>query len=100
MKQPRSGALVSVLRQGNFLIASVHTALDDDELLRFQQDVVAQIGTNRSQGVIIDVAAMDVIDSFGSRVLRNLAQASRLRGAEAVLVGIKPTWRSRSCSSA
>jgi rsbT antagonist protein RsbS len=82
--------LVSILRQGNFLIASIHTALDDAELLRFQQDVVAQIGKHRSRGVIIDVAALDVIDSFGSRSLRDLAHAARLRGAETVIVGIQP----------
>ena len=82
--------LVSILRQGNVLIASIHTALDDAELLRFQQDVVAQIGKHRSRGVIIDVAALDVMDSFGSRVLRDLAHASRLRGAETVIVGIQP----------
>ncbi len=82
--------LVSIQRQGNFLIASIHTALDDEELLRFQHDVVAQIGKHRSRGVIIDVAALDVMDSFGSRSLRDLAHASRLRGAETVIVGIQP----------
>jgi rsbT antagonist protein RsbS len=82
--------LVSILRQGNFLIASIHTALDDAELLQFQRDVVSQIGKHRSRGVIIDVAALDVMDSFGSRSLRDLAHASRLRGAETVIVGIQP----------
>jgi rsbT antagonist protein RsbS len=82
--------LVSVLRQGDFLIASIHTALDDEEMVRFQQDVVARIGSERSRGVIIDVAALDVLDSFGSRCLRNLAHMARLRGAETVIVGIQP----------
>ncbi|MBA3399580.1 MAG: STAS domain-containing protein [Acidimicrobiia bacterium] len=82
--------LVSILRQGDFLIASIHTALDDTELLRFQQDVVTQIGTHRSRGVIIDVAALDVLDSYGSLSLRNLAHIARLRGAVTVLVGIQP----------
>jgi len=82
--------LVSVLRQGDFLIASIHTALDDEEMVRFQQDVVARIGRERSRGIIIDVAALDVLDSFGSRCLRNLAHMARLRGAETVIVGIQP----------
>jgi rsbT antagonist protein RsbS len=82
--------LVSVLRQGDFLIASIHTALDDEEMVRFQQDVVARIGAERSRGVIIDVAALDVLDSFGSRCLRNLAHMARLRGAQTVIVGIQP----------
>jgi rsbT antagonist protein RsbS len=82
--------LVSVLRQGDFLIASIHTALDDEEMLRFQQDVVARIGRERSRGIVIDVAALDVLDSFGTRCLRNLAHIARLRGAETVIVGIQP----------
>lgn len=82
--------LVSILRQGDFLIASIHTALDDDEMVRFQQDVVTRIGASRSRGVIIDVAALDVLDSFGTRCLRNLARMAKLRGAETAIVGIQP----------
>jgi rsbT antagonist protein RsbS len=83
--------LVSILRQGDFLIASVHTALDDNELARFRDDVLTQIGTHRSLGVIIDVAALDVLDSFAARMLGNLAEMARLRGAATVLVGIQPS---------
>ena len=83
-------ALVSILRQGSYLVASVHTALDDSEMIRFQQDLVEQIGQHRSRGVIIDVAALDVLDSFGSMTLRNVAEMSRLRGALTVIVGIQP----------
>lgn len=83
-------ALVSILRQGSYLIASIHTALDDSELLRFQEDLIEQIGRHRSRGVVIDVAALDVLDSFGSRTLRNIAEMARLRGARTVIVGIQP----------
>jgi rsbT antagonist protein RsbS len=83
-------ALVSILRQGWYLIASIHTALDDSQLLRFQQDLIREIGVHRSRGVIIDVAALDVLDSFGSRTLRNIAEMARLRGAETIIVGIQP----------
>jgi rsbT antagonist protein RsbS len=83
-------ALVSILRQGWYLIASIHTALNDSELLRFQSDLIDQIGICRSKGVIVDVAALDVLDSFGSRTLRNIAEMARLRGAETVIVGIQP----------
>ena len=58
-------ALVSILRQGSYLIASIHTALDDSQMVRFQADLIEQIGRYRSRGVIIDVAALDVLDSFG-----------------------------------
>ena len=83
-------ALVSILRQGDTLVASVHTALDDSEMIRFQNDLVRQIGEHRARGVIIDVAALDVIDSFGSRTLRSIADIARLRGAVTVIVGIQP----------
>ncbi|CAN5634148.1 STAS domain-containing protein [soil metagenome] len=83
-------ALVSILRQGSYLIASIHTALDDSEMIRFQADLIEQIGRCRSRGVVIDVAALDVLDSFGSRTLRNIAEMARLRGALTVIVGIQP----------
>ena len=83
-------ALVSILRQGDTLVASVHTALDDSEMVRFQNDLVSRIGEHRARGVIIDVAALDVIDSFASRTLRSIADIARLRGAVTVIVGIQP----------
>jgi len=83
-------ALVSILRQGAYLVASVHTALDDSEMVRFQRDLIEQIGKYRSRGIIIDVAALDVLDSFGSKTLRGIAEMARLRGAVTVIVGIQP----------
>ena len=83
-------ALVSILRQGSQLIASIHTALDDTQMVRFQQDLIEQIGLHRARGVVIDVAALDVLDSFGTRALRDIAEMARLRGAATVIVGIQP----------
>jgi rsbT antagonist protein RsbS len=82
--------LVSILRQGSYLIASIHTALDDSQMIRFQTDLVEQIGSYRCRGVIIDVAALDVLDSFASRTLKHIAEMARLRGALTVIVGIQP----------
>ena len=82
--------LVSILRQGAYLIASIHTALDDTQMLMFRDDLIEQIGRYRSRGVVIDVAALDVLDSFGARTLRTIAEMARLRGAETVIVGIQP----------
>jgi rsbT antagonist protein RsbS len=80
---------VSILEQGDFLIASIHAALDDTEFVRFQEDLLVQVGTSRAKGIIIDIAALDVLDSFGSKSLRDLASMARLRGAAMVLVGIQ-----------
>jgi rsbT antagonist protein RsbS len=83
-------APVSILRQGAYLVASIHTALDDSQMLRFRHDLIHAIGDQRARGVIIDVAALDVLDSFGSRTLHDIAEMARLRGARTVIVGIQP----------
>jgi rsbT antagonist protein RsbS len=83
-------APVSILRQGPYLVASIHTALDDTQMVRFSHDLVDAIGRLRARGVIIDVGALDVLDSFGSRTLRDIAEMARLRGARTVIVGIQP----------
>jgi rsbT antagonist protein RsbS len=87
---PAEPLRVSILTQGSYLIASIHTALDDGQLVRFQRDLIERIGAQRARGVVIDVAALDVLDSFGSRTLRDIARMTRLRGAETVIVGIAP----------
>ena len=83
-------APVSILRQGPYLVASIHTALDDTQMVRFRHDLIHAIGRQRARGVIIDVAALDVLDSFGSRTLHDIAEMARLRGARTVIVGIQP----------
>jgi len=82
--------LVSILRQGDHLLASINAALDDGEMLRFQEALVERIGTDRARGVLVDVAALDVLDSYAARTLGLLAEMARLRGAETVIVGISP----------
>jgi len=81
---------VSILRQGGHLVASIHTALDDGQLVRFRRELVDEIGRYRARGVVIDVAALDVLDSFACHTLRALAEVARLRGADTVVVGIQP----------
>ncbi|HEY4279329.1 MAG TPA: STAS domain-containing protein [Conexibacter sp.] len=81
---------VPILKQGNVLIASIQAALTDTDVLRLQDRVLADIGRFRSRGVVVDVTALDVMDSFVSRSLRGIAHMTRLRGAETVIVGIQP----------
>ena len=81
---------VPILKQGPFLIASIQAALTDTDVLRLQDDVMLQVGRFRSRGIIVDVTALDVMDSFVSRSLRGIAHMTRLRGAETVIVGIQP----------
>lgn len=83
-------AEVSILKQGSYLIASIQSALSDADLLRFRDRLVEQFGRYRARGVIVDVTVLDVIDSFASRTLRDLAHMIKLRGAQTVIVGIQP----------
>lgn len=79
-----------ILKQGPYLIASLQAELTDTDLLQLQDTLVEQVGRFGSRGVILDVTLLDVMDSFATRTLRNIAQAISLRGAEAVIVGIRP----------
>src|SRR6266702_8081771 len=81
---------VPILKQGRFVIASIQSALTDDDLLQLRDDLAAYVGKYRSKGVIVDVTVLDVMDSFATRTVRDLAQMVRLRGARTVIVGIQP----------
>jgi len=81
---------VPILKQGGVLIATVQAALSDADLSQLRSGLIQQVVRLRSRGVIVDVTAMDVMDSFASRTLREIAHMIRLRGAETVIVGIQP----------
>jgi rsbT antagonist protein RsbS len=81
---------VPILKQGAYLIASIQSALEDEDLMRLRDALIERVGRFRSRGVIVDVTALDVMDSFASRTLGDLALIIRLRGAEMVIVGIQP----------
>jgi len=81
---------VPVLKQGKYLIASIQSALTDEELTAMRDTLLNQVVRFRSQGVVIDVTALDVLDSHACRMLRDTALTIRLRGADTVIVGIQP----------
>jgi rsbT antagonist protein RsbS len=81
---------VPILKQGDYLIAWIQSALSDSEVLELRDDLTDRIGRFRSRGIIVDVGAMDVIDSFVARSLRTIALTAKMRGAETVIVGIQP----------
>ena len=81
---------VPILKQGDYLIASIQSALTDADLTQLREALGERVGRFRSRGVIVDVTAVDVMDSFAVRTLRDLAHTTWLRGAETVIVGIQP----------
>lgn len=81
---------VPILKQGDILIATVQAALTDTDLMQLRRALVEKVVKARARGIIIDLTAMDVMDSFASRTMREMAHMIRLRGAETVIVGIQP----------
>ena len=81
---------VPILKQSKYLIATIQSVLTDADLVQLRDALVDRVGKVRSLGVIVDVTSLDVLDSFASRTLRDLAYMIKLRGAETVIVGIQP----------
>jgi rsbT antagonist protein RsbS len=81
---------VSILRKGDYIIASIQSDLSDTEVLALRDELIERVGRFRARGIVIDVAALDVIDSFIARALRSITLAARLRGARTVIAAIQP----------
>ena len=81
---------IPILKQGDALIACLQSATTDQDLVQLRDELAEKVGRLRSRGVVIDVSALDVMDSFATRTLRGIAQTTRLRGAETVIVGVQP----------
>jgi len=81
---------ISILKQGDYLIATVQTAMADADLLELREELAVKGGETRARGVVIDVAAIDVMDSFTIRTLLEISQVSKLRGADVVIAGVQP----------
>jgi rsbT antagonist protein RsbS len=81
---------VAILRQDEYLIASIQSDLSDSEVIELRHELAELVGRHRARGIVIDVSALEVIDSFVARSLRAIVLTARLRGASTVIVGIQP----------
>jgi rsbT antagonist protein RsbS len=81
---------VPILKQGTILIASVQAALSDSDTEQLRHDLMERVSLYRAHGIIVDVTAIDVMDSFAARSLQTIAHMTRLRGADTVIVGLQP----------
>jgi rsbT antagonist protein RsbS len=88
---------VAILRQGDYLIASIQSDLSDSEVIELRHELTELVGRHRSRGIVIDVAALDVIDSFVTRALRSIVLTEAPKPSLSASI---PMWRSRWCSSA
>jgi rsbT antagonist protein RsbS len=82
---------VPILKQGDFLVVAVEDELEDAAWQTLRTELLARAGRHRSVGVLIDVSAMEIMDSFSTRMLDGIARMLRFRGAKTVIAGIQPT---------
>lgn len=81
---------VPILKQGQILIATVQNALSDSDTELFRERLMQRVTEYRAQGIVVDVTAIDVLDSFAARSLQTVARMTSLRGAHTVIVGLQP----------
>ncbi len=82
---------IPILKLESFLIVSIQTDMDDRAAMTLQEDLTARIVRHRASGVLIDISALDVVDSFIGRMLANTAAMARVLDAETVVVGMRPS---------
>ena len=81
---------IAILRMGGFLLVSIQVDMHDRLALQLQEDLTSMITETSARGVLIDISALDMVDSFIGRVLGNIAVLSRVLDAETVIVGMQP----------
>jgi rsbT antagonist protein RsbS len=81
---------IPVLRLGNFLLVSIQVELHDELALALQDDLALQITAHKAKGVLIDISALEIVDSFIGRILGHIAAMSKIMDAATVLVGMRP----------
>jgi rsbT antagonist protein RsbS len=81
---------IPILRIGRCLLVSIQVDMHDRLAMTLQDDLTARIVADRAGGVLIDISALDVVDSFIGRMIGNIAAMSRVLDAQTVLVGMQP----------
>src|SRR5262245_53006307 len=93
-RRPVAGPLtmekIPILRMGRFLLVSIQVDLHDRMAMQLQEDLTEQIVKTGAKGVLIDISALELVDSFIGRMLNNLTSMSRILDAETVVVGMRP----------
>lgn len=81
---------IPILRLGDILLTSIQSDITDDQALTLQVDILKQLGDSRALGVLLDITALDVVDSYMTRILSETARMARLMGGEVVITGMSP----------
>ena len=81
---------IPILRMGKFLLVTIQIDLYDRLALNLESDLVQMVSKSTSKGVLIDISALSIVDSFMGRIIGNIGNMSKILGAETVVVGMQP----------
>lgn len=81
---------IPILKMGAFLLVTIQIDLYDRLALHLEEDLVSMVEKTSAKGVLIDISAVSIVDSFMGRILGNIASMSRLLDARTVVVGMQP----------
>src|SRR5215469_5967270 len=82
---------IPILKIGRLLLVSIQVDMHDRLAIALQEDLTGKIAETRAEGVVIDISALEMVDSFIGRMLSNIAGMSKLLGAETVVAGMQPS---------
>ena len=82
---------IPILKMGSLLLVTIQVDMHDQLALTLQDDLTTRIVRDRARGVLIDISALDIVDSFIGRMLGNIAGMARILDAETVVVGMRPS---------
>ncbi|MBW1741656.1 MAG: STAS domain-containing protein [Deltaproteobacteria bacterium] len=82
---------IPILRLKDILLTSIQMDLTDNEAIDFQEDVLRTVSETEAKGIVIDIMAMDVVDSFLARVINDIANMVSLLGTQVVVCGVQPS---------
>jgi rsbT antagonist protein RsbS len=81
---------IPILRMGRYLLVTIQVDMHDRLAMQLQEDLTTRIASEQARGVLIDISALDVVDSFIGRMLSDIAGMSRILDAQTVVVGMQP----------
>ena len=81
---------IPILRMGDYLLVTIQVDMHDRLALALQDDLTGQINRTGAKGVLIDISALEIVDSFIGRMIANISRMSRILDAHTVVVGMRP----------
>lgn len=81
---------IPILRMGKFLLVTIQVDLYDRLAINLESDLVQMVSKTSAKGVLIDISALSIVDSFMGRIIGNIGSMSKILGAETVVVGMQP----------